>query len=68
MGPLYKLKQVLPHPAYTLLTSYLMDRMFQVQYQEEYTPLYDIHSGVPQGSILGPILYVYTLHSGLIGN
>ena len=31
--------------------------MFQVKYQEEYTTLYSIHSGVPQGSILGPILY-----------
>ena len=56
-GLFYKLKQALPHPAYTLLTSYLTDRMFQVRYQKEYTPLYAIHSGVPQGSILGPILY-----------
>jgi hypothetical protein len=29
----------------------------QVRYQAEYTTLYDIHSGVPQGGILGPILY-----------
>jgi hypothetical protein len=31
--------------------------MSQVGYPEEYTPLYAIHSGVPQGSFLGPILY-----------
>jgi hypothetical protein len=35
--------------------------MFQVRYQEEYTPLYAIHSGVPQVSFLGPILHsIYT--------
>jgi histone H2A len=32
-----------------------------VRYHEEYTPLYYIHSGVPQGSILGAILHsLYT--------
>jgi hypothetical protein len=54
---LYKHKHAFPHPAYTLLKSYLTDRTFQARYQEEYTTLYAIHSGVPQGSILGPILY-----------
>jgi hypothetical protein len=57
MGLLYKLKHAFPHPAYTLLKSYLTDRTFQVRYQEECTTLYDIHSGVLQGSILSPILY-----------
>ena len=56
-GLLLKLKQVLPLPEYTLLRSYLTHRKFQVHHQEEYTQLYPIHAGVPQGIILGPILY-----------
>jgi len=36
--------------------SYLNDRTFQVRHQD-YTKLYTIRSGVPKGSVLGPILY-----------
>jgi hypothetical protein len=41
-GLLYKLKQALPHPMYSILQSYLTDIMYQVRYQEEYTSLYTI--------------------------
>jgi len=54
---LYKLKRTLPHPLYSILKSYLTNRVFQVRYHEEYTSLHNIQSGVPQGSIPGPVLY-----------
>jgi hypothetical protein len=56
-GLLYKLKRALPHPLYSILKPYLTNRVFQMRYQEEYTSLHTVHSGVLQGSILGPILY-----------
>jgi len=56
-GLLYKLKRTLPHSLYSILKSHLTNRVFQVRYQEECTSLHKIQSGVPQGSILGPVLY-----------
>jgi hypothetical protein len=53
-GLLYRLKHAFLHTAYALLKSYLTDRTFQVRQQKEYTPLYAIHSGVPQGISLVP--------------
>jgi hypothetical protein len=57
IGPLLKLKQALPHPAFTLLGSYFANGMFQVRHQEAHSSLYHILAVVPQGRILGPILY-----------
>jgi hypothetical protein len=42
-GLLYKIKRAFPHPAYTILKSYLTDRTFQVRYQE-YITMYTIQS------------------------
>jgi hypothetical protein len=44
--------------SYQILKSYLSDRYFYVKYQEEQTALIPIESGVQQGSVLGPVLYL----------
>ncbi len=54
----YKLKRDLPKQYYETLKSYITDRHFRVRYEEEYSDLKKISAGVPQGSVLGPILYL----------
>lgn len=56
-GLLFKIKSSLPF-VYTILRSYLLDRTFKVRYREELSPERKIRAGVPQGSVLGPILYL----------
>ena len=58
VGLLYKLKKVLPHTLYLILKSYLHERYFRVKYGLEVTQLYPVGAGVPQGSVLGPTLYL----------
>uniref|UniRef100_A0A1B6KCY8 Reverse transcriptase domain-containing protein n=1 Tax=Graphocephala atropunctata TaxID=36148 RepID=A0A1B6KCY8_9HEMI len=56
-GLLFKIKSSLPHPYYNLIKSYLENRFFEIKFQDAYSPLVKIESGVPQGSVLGPVLY-----------
>ncbi|KAA5634741.1 hypothetical protein F3G58_35215, partial [Pseudomonas aeruginosa] len=57
-GLLYKIKKMLPHSFFPLLQSYLVKRCFEVKINSDTSNMYEINSGVPQGSILGPVLYL----------
>lgn len=58
IGLLYKLKLYLPPQIYLILKSYLQNRHFFVKTQDEQSTLQSIQAGVPQGSVLGPVLYL----------
>ena len=46
---------------YEILKSYIEKRYFRVKHEGEYSDLKSIRAGVPQGSVLGPLLYlIYT--------
>jgi len=55
-GLLHKIKSCFPLDLYAIIKSYLLQRTFRVKFGEVVTQLKDIHSGVPQGSVLGPVL------------
>lgn len=57
-GLLYKLRRHLPKSFCDFLTSYMSERFFRVKQTDTYSTLKAINAGVPQGSILGPILYL----------
>jgi len=60
-GLLYKLKHTLPTPHYLLLKDYLENRRFYVRCNHQESPIHEVAAGVPQGSVLSPILYsIYT--------
>lgn len=68
-GLLHKLYKMLPQKFAALLESYVTDRLFRIKQDEEFSDLREIKAGVPQGSVLGPILYLlYTCDIPQINN
>lgn len=57
-GLLFKIKKSVPIEYYNFIRSYLENRHFFVKHGEEVTTLCPIHAGVPQGSVMGPTLYL----------
>ncbi|KAI5720084.1 hypothetical protein M8J77_001627 [Diaphorina citri] len=54
----HKLKRMLPMKLSKILSSYLSNRFFRIKQEDSYSELKEICAGVPQGSVLGPILYL----------
>lgn len=57
-GLIHKLRAFLPKQYIKLLESYISDRYFRVKQEETYSDIKEIRAGVPQGSVLGPVLYL----------
>lgn len=57
-GLKYKINTSLPKQHSQLLNSYISDRHFRVKHEDSYSEIKEISAGVPQGSVLGPFLYL----------
>lgn len=54
---LFKLKKQLPAPHYMFLKAYVEERRFYVRSSYSESPQHVVRAGVPQGSVVGPVLY-----------
>ena len=57
-GLMYKLTVLLDGSYCNFLCLYLSHRYCKVKVEDEYSQLKSIHAGVPQGSVLVPVLYL----------
>jgi len=57
-GLLFKIERILPSTYFNLLKSYLNEGQFEMKLNGKTSSHFHIHSSVPQGSSLGPLLYV----------
>lgn len=57
-GLILKLRRMLPKSYADILQSYITDRVFRIRQEDAYSEINEIKAGVPQGSVLGPVLYL----------
>ena len=58
---LQTIRKQFPEQIHQLIKSYLSSRTFVIRIEDTYSEVKDIKAGVPQGSVLSPILYtLYT--------